>query len=276
MKKYYSVNTNVRRKNREQELIQGCNSFPRLVLEDVRLGYRYNRSVVTAQCVAFCRGLSAIVGPSGSGKSTLLSSLAGFMVPLQGTIDYQRGLVSTVPPRIAYLFQSTPDLVSTLPADVQVALPLLNDGMYYSDAIDQAHAYLAKLGVERKRHRQLPHRLSGGEKQRVAIARAACQDSEVLIADEPTANLDRGNSQEVFKLLKSLSAKQIVVVATHDCELARQYSDHVFSIDDGQLQESVAFRQSEAAQSILANDQFCPGRVFSHPHQIRNGYNKPF
>lgn len=177
---------------------------------------------------ARCGEILGVVGPSGSGKTTLLSVLGG-MIPatrglvLVGGVDvgalhgselerYRREMIGIV-------FQGF-NLMPGLTAAENVALPLLVSGVRPRVALRRAAALLRDLGLhDRRRHR--PSELSGGQKQRVAVARGLVNDPKVLLADEPTANLDRHASESVVSLLHSLrDSGRTVIVSTHDDRVA--------------------------------------------------------
>jgi putative ABC transport system ATP-binding protein len=166
----------------------------------------------------------SVMGPSGSGKSTLLNLIGGLDQPSSGEIfidgkplhgisDDELTLIRRR--RIGFIFQFF-NLLPVLAAAENVALPLLLEGVPYSKVRPRAEALLRKVGLgERTEHR--PEQLSGGEMQRVAIARALIANPAVLLADEPTGNLDTGTSAEIFELLKVLHREgQTLVMVTHD------------------------------------------------------------
>ena len=182
---------------------------------------------------------TAIVGPSGSGKSTLLHILGGLDRPSSGTVsadgrdltDFSEVELSLFRRRaVGFIFQFY-NLIPVLTAEENIALPVLLDGRVMDPA------YLAELcGVlgigDRRGH--MPHELSGGQQQRVSIGRALAARPSIVLADEPTGNLDRRNGREVIELLKMCARrwKQTLVVITHDPDVASQ-SDRIVSIEDG-------------------------------------------
>jgi putative ABC transport system ATP-binding protein len=171
----------------------------------------------------------AIIGPSGSGKSTLMHLLGGLDRPTAGTLEIGGRDVTGLDPQalaklrnetIGFVFQSFHLLARTSAVD-NVALPLVYRGMRAAERRRRAVAMLERVGLgHRLDHR--PNQLSGGEQQRVAIARALVTDPQVLLADEPTGNLDTRNGQAVLALLETLNSEQGValVVVTHDAEVA--------------------------------------------------------
>ena len=170
----------------------------------------------------------AIVGASGSGKSTLMHLLGGLDRPTGGTLLIGGRDVSTLGPAemarlrnetIGFVFQSFHLLARTTARD-NVALPLVYRGIGRRDRRARAAEMLERVGLaHRMDHR--PNQMSGGEQQRVAIARALVTDPTVLLADEPTGNLDSATGQSVLALLESLNADGVaVVLVTHDREVA--------------------------------------------------------
>jgi putative ABC transport system ATP-binding protein len=173
----------------------------------------------------------AIVGPSGCGKSSLLSLLGGVDLPTEGQVildgvdlgslsDDERTIARRE--RIGFVFQSF-NLLPTLTAEENVALPLELGGEQHSEAIRRAREALDSLEMS-SRVKHLPSELSGGEQQRVAIARALAIEPLLLLADEPTGNLDTANSRRIIDLLKRLveQNRQTLVIVTHDPEVAEQ------------------------------------------------------
>ncbi|MCA9267031.1 MAG: ABC transporter ATP-binding protein, partial [Planctomycetales bacterium] len=186
----------------------------------------------------------AIMGPSGSGKSTLLCILGAVESPTSGRVllegvdvstmdDDQRTLIRRR--RLGFIFQAF-NLLPMLTAAENVALPLELDGMRSAEARDRAQAALELVNVSH-RAGHLPGMLSGGEQQRVAIARALAIKPALLLADEPTGNLDTATGDRVTHLLRDLVSKtgQTVVMVTHDEEVAAQ-ADRVIYVRDGRLE----------------------------------------
>jgi putative ABC transport system ATP-binding protein len=183
----------------------------------------------------------SIMGPSGSGKSTLMHLMGALDTPTTGQAlflgrdlsamsDRERSLLRRT--RIGFVFQFF-NLLPTLTAAENVALPLLLGGRGRSAALKEATAALERIGmVHRASH--FPEEMSGGEMQRVAIARALVTEPEAVLCDEPTGNLDSTNSQEVLQLLRGLPepGKRSVVMVTHDRNAA-SYGDRLVTIRDG-------------------------------------------
>jgi putative ABC transport system ATP-binding protein len=182
----------------------------------------------------------AIVGPSGSGKSTLMHLLGGLDRPTSGHLAIggrdvagltQQELATLRNQTIGFVFQSFHLLARTTAVD-NVALPLVYRGVGARERRTRAAAMLGRVGLgHRLDHR--PNQLSGGEQQRVAIARALVTEPEVLLADEPTGNLDTVNGQAVLALLEALNAEQGValVIVTHDREVAARANRQIVMRD---------------------------------------------
>ncbi len=184
----------------------------------------------------------SLIGPSGSGKSTLLHILGLLETVDQGEyffndvnlinlkddekVIYRRKSIS-----IVYQFNN---LISDLRAIDNVILPLLINNLDKNESFKKAESLLAKLGLnERLNH--YPHELSGGEQQRVAIARALINEPELILADEPTGNLDNKTANEVFEILLSLKSKErLIVFATHNRELSDK-ADIQLAIQDSNV-----------------------------------------
>lgn len=184
----------------------------------------------------------AIVGPSGSGKSTLLGLLAGLDKPTEGRLRLNGTEITSLSEtqmvhfrrqHIGYVFQSF-HLIPTLTARENVALPLELNGD--PRATERARELLMLVGLENRQH-HYPVQLSGGEQQRVAVARAFAPAPPVLLADEPTGNLDSSTGELVIKLLFRLNQDHgsTMVLVTHDPSLANQ-AQRVLSLHDGCLE----------------------------------------
>ncbi len=188
---------------------------------------------------------AVIMGPSGSGKSTLLHLIGGLDRPSSGQILVQQGLVSQMADDEVTLFRRTKvgfvfqffNLLPTLTAVENVALPLVLDGRARSKARERAVMLLAKVGLM-KRQDHLPEELSGGEIQRVAIARALAFAPPILLADEPTGNLDSATGQSILTLLRRINREDrcTILMVTHSLEAA-QYGDRNIFLRDGKLEK---------------------------------------
>lgn len=185
----------------------------------------------------------AIMGPSGSGKSTMLHIIGCLDMPSAGAVEIegkptddlrQRELSILRGRKIGFVFQ-TFNLVASLTAQGNVALPMIFQKVKASRRAQRAGELLAMVGLgDRKNHR--PNELSGGERQRVSIARAMANDPDIILADEPTGNLDSESGATVMELLKDLSKEEgkTVIVITHDPEVAA-YAERVITLRDGQI-----------------------------------------
>jgi putative ABC transport system ATP-binding protein len=189
----------------------------------------------------------SIMGPSGSGKSTLLNLMGGLDQPTSGEVFINNRPLHNISDNeltlirrrhVGYIFQFF-NLLPLLTAAENVGLPLLLDGVPFSRIKPMAVALLEKVGLgQRIEHR--PEQLSGGEMQRVAIARALITTPAVILADEPTGNLDSHTSEEIFLLLKALNDHgQTIVIVTHDSKAAA-YGTRIITLKDGALAEDIA------------------------------------
>jgi putative ABC transport system ATP-binding protein len=183
----------------------------------------------------------SLVGSSGSGKSTLLNLIGGLDTPTSGLIETPTGKIGTMSPRelaryrahfVGMIFQSF-NLVPHRTAQANVELALYFTDAHPGDRAKLASDMLTHLGLKDRLHHR-PADLSGGEQQRVAIARALVKNPEVLLADEPTGNLDRDNSLAICELLADWNRQGgTVIMVTHNLDLARQYSHRVLRMDYG-------------------------------------------
>ena len=191
---------------------------------------------------------AVIMGPSGSGKSTLLHLIGGLDRPTSGDLLVDGRLIGQMADdqvtlfrlnKIGFVFQFF-NLLPTLTALENVALPLVLDGRGKFEAEERAQALLKKVGLDgRKKH--LPEELSGGEIQRIAMARALAFDPPILLADEPTGNLDSRNGIAILSLLRRITKEDgcTVVMVTHS-EEAAAYGDRRIYLRDGQIEKDVA------------------------------------
>lgn len=183
----------------------------------------------------------AIVGPSGSGKSTLLHILSGVDVPTSGEVIINGTKISDLDETALAIFRRRQigliyqfyNLIPILTVEENLTLPLLLDGKKPDQK--QIEMLVEKLGLE-KRLKHLPNELSGGQQQRVSIGRALLNSPALLLADEPTGNLDSENSKEIIKLLRQFNKenKQTVIIITHDERIALS-ADRVIEINDGKI-----------------------------------------
>ena len=214
-----------------------------LTLENVSYTYPGGTSPVVKNAeYAFEAGtIYAVVGPSGSGKSTLLSMLAGLDLPGEGDVvlgeDNLKNLDLDKYRRegVSIIFQAF-CLLPLLTVRENVCLPMEMQGVPENEARQRAAEALVKVGIEESKHKRFPSALSGGEQQRVAIARSLCSGAPVLLADEPTGNLDGENTRIVMEILRRLAHEEgrCVIVVTHDPEVAES-ADLVLRMKDGEL-----------------------------------------
>lgn len=185
----------------------------------------------------------ALFGPSGSGKSTLLMLASGLLAPDSGVICFgERDIASRSDSEltdyqrhdVGFIYQS-PHLMSGVPAVENAAIKLLADRVPLRRACRMAVPWLERVGLSR-RLRHTPEQLSGGERQRVAIARALVNGPRLILADEPTGNLDTRRGGEILALLADLGREQqaAIVLATHDLQ-ATEITDHLYTLRDGRL-----------------------------------------
>jgi putative ABC transport system ATP-binding protein len=189
--------------------------------------------------------LYAVVGPSGSGKTTLLSIMAGMDSPAEGAVYIEGENLAGMDldryrrERISMVFQSF-QLFPLLSAIENVCYPMEASGAPHKEAVNRAASFLEAVGIGSEKHNRYPANLSGGEQQRVAIARALSSGAKVILADEPTGNLDGANSEAVIKILRHLASEQgyCVIIVTHNPEIAES-ADHIFRMKDGKLKAAV-------------------------------------
>ena len=211
------------------------------VTYEYRNAYQTVRAVNGVSC-EFEKGLVyAIVGSSGSGKTTFLSLLAGLDVPTTGTIELDGRSTAEID-RDAYrlnhvsvIYQNF-NLFQHLTVLENAAYPLYVRKMGGKDADAVAREKLLQLGLTEDQLGRLPNMLSGGEQQRVAIARALASGSEIILADEPTGNLDSTNSRSIVGILRDLAHEhdRCVIIVTHDPAVA-DAADVVLKMKDGRL-----------------------------------------
>ena len=185
----------------------------------------------------------SIMGPSGSGKSTLFNMIGGLDKPTSGKVFIDEVDIAQLDAyelawlrcrKIGYIFQ-TFNIIQVMTALENVTLPMIFGGMSNDAAVDKGFQLLELVGLgDRFQHK--PFELSGGQQQRVAIARALANDPAIILADEPTGNLDLNTGEEIISLLKQLSQERNVTVisATHDIKMLN-VSDQVIWIRDGRI-----------------------------------------
>ena len=216
-----------------------------LVTENLKKYYRMGENVVKALdgvSISIQQGeFLAIVGKSGSGKSTLLHMLGGLDRPTSGRVTVDGKDIFTLKDeeltifrrrKIGFVFQSY-NLIPVLNVYENIVLPIQLDGGRLDEEYIQG--VIRTLGLESKLN-NLPNQLSGGQQQRVAIARALATKPAIILADEPTGNLDSKTSQDVLGLLKITGQKfkQTIVMITHNEEIA-QLADRIIRIEDGRI-----------------------------------------
>jgi putative ABC transport system ATP-binding protein len=187
---------------------------------------------------------AAVVGRSGSGKSTLLSLLGALDEPTSGTIEVDGAVISRGTDRqlvryrrnqIGFVFQSY-NLIPNLSAVQNVMLPMELAGVARAERRSRAEALLDQVGLGGAKQQRRPAKLSGGEQQRVAIARALANRPKLVLADEPTGNLDSRTGRVIVDLLRGLARSEAttILAVTHDLRIA-QSTDMTFELEDGKL-----------------------------------------
>ena len=188
-------------------------------------------------------GLVCLLGPSGCGKTTILNAVGGLDKVRNGKIyiDDERITKRSIKKidkirnlKVGYIFQDY-KLIDSLSVFDNVALVLKMIGIKDKDEIKKRVDYvLETLNIYRYRYR-LASMLSGGERQRVAIARAIVKDPDIILADEPTGNLDSKNTLEIMNIIKCISKKRLVILVTHEVNLAKFYADRIIELEDGKV-----------------------------------------
>jgi len=215
-------------------------------LDNIFKTYRMGNSIIQAVCdvsLNINKGeFVAITGPSGSGKSTMMNMVGALDLASKGEIlldgiDIEHLAESRLAQirgkRIGFIFQ-TFNLIPTLNALENVALPMIFQGVPKRKRMERAKLLLEEVKLERRMY-HLPNELSGGERQRVAIARALANDPEVILADEPTGNLDSKTGEEILKMFIELNKKgKTIIMITHDNNLAKR-AQRIIRIRDGKI-----------------------------------------
>lgn len=223
--------------------------MPEVVVRTTNLVKQYGmgeavvRALNGVSCEIFEGEYLSIMGPSGSGKSTLFNMIGGLDKPNEGSVFVNSVDIAQLTARelaflrchtIGYIFQ-TFNLISVRTALENVTLPMLFAGMQPEEADEKGMMLLDLVGLNSRYHHR-PNELSGGQQQRVAIARSLANSPAIILADEPTGNLDLKTGKEIIDLLRKLNMEQGVTVisATHDLKML-DVSDRIFHIRDGQL-----------------------------------------
>ena len=198
----------------------------------------------------------ALVGTSGSGKSTLLNLIGGLDQPTSGTLDvHGRDLAKMTRDELSLhrrhtagmIFQSF-NLVPSMTASQNVSLALMFAGVPLAERDSRASSLLEAMGLGGRQHHR-PKELSGGEQQRVAVARALANDPPLLLADEPTGNLDSRTSREIMDVIKTLNERdgKTVILVTHDAALAAAYARRTVTLLDGHVISDTAAPATEVS-----------------------------
>jgi putative ABC transport system ATP-binding protein len=188
----------------------------------------------------------SITGKSGSGKSTLLGLLGALDYPTAGSIEIdgqditkfnEKKLTNYRRQKVGFVFQNY-NLVPNLSALENVMLPMEFAGTPKKERIKKAEELLSSVGIEADKQHRKPNKMSGGEQQRVSVARALANSPKIILADEPTGNLDSENGQKVFDLLHGLTRNHetTVVVVTHDLDIAGK-TDRTYNLKDGKIKQ---------------------------------------
>jgi len=186
-------------------------------------------------------GLVGIIGESGCGKSSLLNMIASYQNVEKGKID-----IGVDISEVSVIFQNF-NLIDHLNVEENIGLPLILKGKTYEEAIKQARLKSIKVGISELNKRHI-NEISGGQQARVSLARGIILNPKIILADEPTGSLDKENSTQVMSLLKDLSKNSLILIVTHDEELAKLFCDKVYEIKDFDL---VKIQD----KSILANEK---------------------
>lgn len=218
----------------------------RIKVESVSYSYQNKYQTVEAvkevTCTFETGKMYVITGESGSGKSTFLSLLAGLDIPKNGTITVDGEDLSRIDrdayrrEKVAVIYQAF-HLFPLLTALENVMYPLEIQGVARKEARERAEEYLKEVGIDEKKFGKYPRMMSGGEQQRTAVARAMASGGRILLADEPTGNLDTENEEKIVELLISLAYDQdfTVIMVTHNRQIAER-ADVRLVMKDGRMQ----------------------------------------
>lgn len=230
-------------------------------LKEVCKIYRLGDVEINAVCdinLEIKRGdFLAIIGPSGSGKSTLMNLVGALDLASRGDIFLDSQNIEHLPEsdlaqirgkKIGFVFQ-TFNLIPTLNAIENIALPMIFHGIGKEERMKRAEEILNEVHLTHRRE-HFPKELSGGERQRVAIGRALANDPEVILADEPTGNLDTKTGLEIMKLFTDLNKKgKTIILVTHNLDLVK-YAQKVLKISDGKIVEHRKVKNGRTGNSI--------------------------
>ncbi|MCY3833452.1 MAG: ABC transporter ATP-binding protein [Chloroflexi bacterium] len=241
----------------------------RAVTRDLKLGAHVVQALRGVDLAIYPHEMVGVVGPSGSGKSTLLGIIGGLDSPTDGTIEIDGIDISTMSEgqltdirnqKIGFVFQFF-NLIPTLTALENVALPIEFAQVRRHKPFNRARELLELLGLGDRFHHR-PSELSGGQQQRVAIARALANDPPILLADEPTGNLDSASGETVLEALKTIRAQNgtTLVLVTHDRSLALQM-DRVLTLVDGRIVDGSAPDLADSVMTAGARERMIEGDV---------------
>ncbi|MBN9502522.1 MAG: ABC transporter [Armatimonadetes bacterium 55-13] len=218
------------------------------------------RALNGVSCEIYQGEYLSIMGPSGSGKSTLFNMVGGLDKPTEGSVYVNSVDIAQLTPRelaflrchtIGYIFQ-TFNLITVRTALENVTLPMLFAGVSPDESDERGIKLLELVGLGHRCHHR-PTELSGGQQQRVAIARSLANNPSIVLADEPTGNLDLKTGQEIIDLLRQLNTERGVTIisATHDHKML-DVSDRIFHIRDGQLAKVDVRQENESLAHVVA------------------------
>ncbi len=212
------------------------------VSKHYKLGNEFIKAVDNVDITINQGDFVAVVGPSGSGKSTMMNLIGALDLATKGdifldTINIEKltesELASLRGKKIGFVFQ-TFNLIPTLTALENVMMPMIFQGVPAEIREQRARKLLDKIGLSQRLH-HLPNELSGGERQRVAIARALANNPDVILADEPTGNLDSKRGKEIAEMFLALSKEgKTIILVTHDPEIAK-YANKIYKLKDGRI-----------------------------------------
>jgi putative ABC transport system permease protein len=258
-----------------------------LRLEKIKKDYRvadYTVNALKGVSLSFRKNeFVAVLGPSGCGKTTLLNLVGGLDRATRGdlvindrsTKDYKdRDWDVYRNHRIGFIFQSY-NLIphQTVLSNVELALTIA--GVSKAERIERAKRALDKVGLSDQYHKR-PNQLSGGQSQRVAIARALVNDPEILLADEPTGALDTVTSVQILDLIKEIASERLVIMVTHNAELAEKYATRIVRLLDGNLLSDTNPYGDASEERTTRDYANAPSRTFGAHSEISVSDSKPF